>query len=265
MGCQEIIKLENVAFSWNRGYPILENVNLTICNCETVCIVGPNGGGKTTLLNLILGTIQPDKGTVRIFGETPERARNRIGYMPQYSKLDLQFPVNVMDVVLMGRLRRGFWGRYSSTDREVARQVLEEMSVEHLAKRPFAELSGGQRQRVLIARALACNPDVLLLDEPTANIDPGFQEQFYEILRKLRDRMSILIVSHDVGFVSSDINTVVCVNHQVMVHNAADITPESISNIYGYHVKMVDHSHDVSCCHEHFHSHDHNHGECNHD
>lgn len=263
MGCHEIIKLNDVSFSWTRGYPVLDNVNLTICNCETACIVGPNGGGKSTLLNLILGIIQPDRGTVRVFGEAPEQARRRIGYMPQYAKLDLQFPVNVMDVVLMGRLRPGFWGRYSRTDRETARRVLEEMSVADLARRPFAELSGGQRQRVLIARALACNPEILLLDEPTANVDPGFQEQFYEILRQLRSRMSILIVSHDVGFVSSDINTVVCVNHQVQVHKAADITPESISNIYGYHVKMIDHSHDLNCNHQQLYRHVH--GECAHD
>lgn len=265
MGCHEIIKLTDVSFSWTRGYPILENVNLTICNCETVCIVGPNGGGKTTLLNLILGTIRPDSGTVRVFGTTPEQARRRIGYMPQYSRLDLQFPVNVMDVVLMGRLRSGFRSFYSRADREAARQVLEEMSVAELARRPFSQLSGGQRQRVLIARALACSPDVLLLDEPTANVDPGFQEQFYEILRQLRSRMSIVIVSHDVGFVSSNINTVVCVNHQVQVHNAADITPESISGIYGYQVKMIDHSHDVGDGRPHFSGHAHNHGGCGHD
>ncbi len=252
--CHEIIKLTDVSFSWNRGFPILENVNLSICNCETVCIVGPNGGGKTTLLNLILGLISPNSGTIRIFGKSPEQARTRIGYMPQYSRLDLQFPVNVMDVVLMGRLRRGFWGRYSKADRDIAKEVLDEMSVADLASRSFAELSGGQRQRVLIARALACNPDILLLDEPTANVDPGFQEQFYEKLRELRKRMSILIVSHDVGFVASDINTVVCVNHGVVVHDAASITPEAISQVYGYHVKMIDHSHDVSCCHEHFHT-----------
>jgi zinc transport system ATP-binding protein len=265
MNCQEIIKLTDVSFSWTRGYPILEGVNLTICNCETVCIVGPNGGGKTTLLNLILGIIRPDSGTVRVFGTSPEQAKRRIGYMPQYSKLDLQFPVNVMDVVLMGRLRRGFWGFYSQADREIAWRVLEEMSVADLARRPFSQLSGGQRQRVLIARALACNPEVLLLDEPTANVDPGFQEQFYEILRQLRSRMSIVIVSHDVGFVSSNINTVVCVNHQVQVHKAENITPEAISNIYGYQVKMIDHSHDLSGCHTHIHGVAHHHGGCNHD
>lgn len=252
--CHEIIKLSDVSYSWTRGFPILQDVNLAICNCETVCIVGPNGGGKTTLLNLILGLIHPDSGTVRVFDQPPEQSRNRIGYMPQYSRLDLQFPVNVMDVVLMGRLGLGFWGRYSKKDRDTAYEVLEEMSVADLASRSFAELSGGQRQRVLIARALACNPDILLLDEPTSNVDPGFQEHFYEKLRELRKRMSIVIVSHDVGFVAGDINTVVCVNHNVVVHDASALTPESIGQVYGYHVKMIDHDHDLSNRHERLHS-----------
>lgn len=249
MDCREVVKIENLNFSWDNHVLSLENVFLTIHDCEMVCIVGPNGGGKTTLLYLMLGLIKPNSGTVKILDETPDKARCRIGYMPQYLKLDLQFPVNVTDVVLMGRLRQGFWGRYSRTDREIAERVLEEMSIAQLARRPFAELSGGQRQRVLIARALACEPEILLLDEPTANIDPGFQEQFYEKLRELRKRMSIVIVSHDVGFVSSEIDTVICVNRQVAVHKSAEITPEAINDIYGYSIKIIDHQHDLGSLH----------------
>ncbi len=246
MGCREVVKIENLNFSWDNSVLSLEDVFLTIHDCEMVCIVGPNGGGKTTLLYLMLGLIKPNSGTVKILNEFPDKARRRIGYMPQYLKLDLQFPVNVMDVVLMGRLRHGFWGRYSRADREIAERVLDEMSIAELARRPFAELSGGQRQRVLIARALACEPEILLLDEPTANIDPGFQEQFYEKLRELRKRMSVVIVSHDIGFVSSEIDTVVCVNRHVAVHKSSEMTPEAISDIYGHRIKMIDHQHDLT-------------------
>lgn len=265
MDCREVVKIENLNFSWDNNRLALENVSLGIHNCEVVCIVGPNGGGKTTLLNLMLGLIKPSSGSIKVFGETPEKSRYRIGYMPQYLKLDLQFPLNVMDVVLMGRLHCGFWGRYSRNDRKIAERVLDEMSVADLARRPFAELSGGQRQRVLIARALACEPELLLLDEPTANIDPGFQEHFYDKLRELHKRMSIVMVSHVVGFVSSEIDTIVCVNRQVVVHKSTEITADTISGIYGYNVKIIDHTQDLSAIHKNRHQQFHHHEGCSHD
>ena len=197
-----IIEIKDLDFSYENNIPVLENVNLTFSELESACIVGPNGGGKSTLLFLLLGLLKPSRGSIKIFGKSPIEARVDIGYMPQYIHLDTEFPICVSEVVLMGRLHDGYWGRYSKNDREVAMEAMREMSVEHLSKRLFSELSGGQRQRVLIARALTCNPKLLLLDEPTANIDPGMQEQFYETLYTLNQRMSILTVSHDLGFVS---------------------------------------------------------------
>jgi len=251
-----IIEIKDLDFSYESNMPVLENVNLTFSELESACIVGPNGGGKSTLLYLLLGLLKPTRGSIEIFGKSPIEARVDIGYMPQYIHLDTEFPICVSEVVLMGRLHHGFWGRYTRKDREVAMEAMSEMSVEHLAKRHFSELSGGQRQRVLIARALTCNPKLLLLDEPTANIDPGMQEQFYEILYKLNQRMSILTVSHDLGFVSDKINSVICVNRNVQVHPTNALDGNMITDMYGYDVNLI--RHDYRCDHKH------DHGGCNH-
>ncbi len=242
----DIIVIKNLSFAYEQGAPVLENVNLNFRELETACIVGPNGGGKSTLLYLILGLIKPTGGQITVFGTTPEKARMKIGYMPQFSNLDSDFPVNVMDVVLMGRLVRNFFGRYSVEDRRIAIEAMEEMSVADLAKRPFSELSGGQRQRVLIARALACRPQLLLLDEPTANVDPCIQEQFYETMKTLNNRMSILMVSHDLGFVSQRIDSVICVNRKVQVHPTNTLSGSIMRDIYGYDVSMIRHDHRCS-------------------
>ena len=245
----KIIEIKDLDFSYENNTPVLENVNLTFCELESACIVGPNGGGKSTLLYLLLGLLKPTRGSITVFGKTPLEARSQIGYMPQYIQLDQEFPICVSEVVLMGRLRDGFWGRYSREDRRVAQEAMEEMAVAPLAKRQFSELSGGQRQRVLIARALTCDPRLLLLDEPTANIDPGMQEQFYEILYKLNQRMSILTVSHDLGFVSNKINSVICVNRGVQVHPTNQLDGNMITDIYGYDVSLI--RHDYRCDHNH--------------
>ena len=199
---KEVIKMAGVSYAYHSGVTVLRDVNLSIMDKDAVAIVGPNGGGKSTLFGLILGLLKPVNGIVSVMGEKPEKVRNRLGYMPQYSVFDYEFPVNVMDVVLMGRLHFNRWGRYSATDKAVALNALDELGMADLARRPFFALSGGQRQRVLIARALAGEPEIMLLDEPTSNIDPGAQEQFYEVLRNLAGRLTLLVVSHDLGFVS---------------------------------------------------------------
>jgi zinc transport system ATP-binding protein len=169
--------------------------------------------------------------------------------MPQYAQLDPQFPVCVLDVVLMGRLGMGrIIGPYRAADRRVAQRVLAEVGLADMGRRPFSALSGGQRQRVLIARALACEPDLLLLDEPTANLDIGIQDDFYELLRHLSERLTVVLVSHDVGFVSRLVRTVVCVNRSVSVHCASELGGDAIVALYGRDVQMVRHDHD--CRHE---------------
>jgi len=197
-----VISIENLTFSYD-GFPVLEDVNVAVQEREFACIVGPNGGGKTTLLKLMLGLLQPTKGRVRLFGVPPERARTRVGYLPQSYAYDPLFPVRVMDVVLMGRLDRGgLFGPYRRSDREAALEALRQVEMAEFRHRPLAALSGGQRQRVLIARALACEPEVLLLDEPTASLDFTIEGELYELLRRLNERLTVVMVSHDIGFVS---------------------------------------------------------------
>lgn len=239
------VVFNNVFFSFAK-VPILENVCLTVKKGEFACIVGPNGSGKTTFLKLILGLLKPDEGEVTILGNTPEKSRFRIGYMPQYAHLDTQFPITVMDVVLMGRLGGNLGGKYTKKDRDAAFLALEEVQLENHSKKLFSELSGGQRQRVLIARALCCEPELLLLDEPTANVDPDIEEAFFEILQELNKRMTILFVSHDLGFVSQVVKTVICINRCVVVHPTSELDGKMIKEIYRGDICMVRHDHRCS-------------------
>ena len=245
------IQCERLSFSYG-DVPILTNVSFSIQKLDAVALVGPNGGGKSTLLKLILGLLTPQSGTIQVLGTTPQQARKKIGYMPQYLQYDPSFPVSVMDVVLMGRAGSTGLGRYGKEDRRVAMQAMVELAVDGLAARPFNSLSGGQRQRILIARALACEPEILLLDEPTANVDPGVELQFFEILKALANRVTVLTVSHDLGFVSQMVSRVFCINRQVKIHPTSELTGEVIREMYGGDVRMIRHDH---CCSEQGHSH----------
>jgi zinc transport system ATP-binding protein len=239
---EPIIEIAGLSFAYGRT-TVLSDVHLTIRRGDFVCIVGPNGGGKTTLLRLILGLLTPASGTLRVFGCPPATARQRVGYMPQHAQLDLQFPLRAMDVVLMGRLRGRRFGPFGRRDRDIATDALREVGLEGYARRPFAALSGGQRQRVLIARALACDPDLLLLDEPTANLDPMVQDDMNDLLHALNRRLTIALVSHDVGFVTRYVRSVVCVNRTVETHTAEAVTGDSIRALYGHDVHIVHHEH----------------------
>ena len=234
------ISFRDVNFSYD-SQPVLEDVNLTIGQGEFVSIVGPNGGGKTTLLHLILGLIEPNRGEVRILGQKPEAARVKIGYMPQSINFDRQFPVTVMDVVLMGRLGNRFGGPYRKSDKAAAQKSLEEMGIADLARRPFSKLSGGQRQRALIARTLTCDPEILLLDEPTANVDPHTENMMHEFLSDLYEKLTIVLVSHDLAFVTRAVKSVICVNKKVVRHPTAEVTPEAINELYKGEVRIVRH------------------------
>lgn len=240
-----LVTFDQVSFSYGE-IKALNQVSFEIAPLDSICIIGPNGGGKSTLLKLMLGLLKPDQGKVTLFGGKPGgRNLKHLGYMPQYSKFDTTFPVTVLDIVLMGLVDQCLFGRFTKKHKEMAMQALEEMGLEDLAFRHFAALSGGQRQRVLIARALVAGPELLLLDEPTANIDPAAEEQFYQKLYELNKRMAIVVVSHDLSFVSGQMSRVFCVNRQLQIHSTSALNGNVIEQVYGSHQHMVDHHH---CC-----------------
>ena len=225
----------------------MEGVSFGIERGDFATIIGPNGGGKTTLAKLMLGLLEPDRGAIRVLGDSPVRSSRRIGYVPQYSQFDPQFPITVLDVVLMGRLSKPT-GFYSRSDKKAAEKALEDVNLSGFGHRSFAELSGGQRQRVLVARALAGNPEVLLMDEPTSSVDTSVEEKLKEMLNRLNAYLTILLITHDLGFVSTCINKIVCVNRVVHMHTPREVTPELLSELYGTPVQFVDHTTGKDAC-----------------
>jgi len=250
-----IVEMENVWFSFN-GIPVLKEANLTVHRGDFLALLGPNGSGKTTLLKLMLGLLKPARGTVHVFGQPPSEAANRIGYVPQDVGINKSFPVTVLDVVLMGRLRHGRnWSRYPPGDRIAAQKALERMEMWEYRNRRIGDLSGGQRQRVFIARALVTEPELLLLDEPTASVDLKGQTDLYVLLKELNETVTIVVVSHDLNVLSSYVKCVACVNQRVFFHDTAEITEEMLE-MMAYHcpVELIAHGlpHRVLRKHEDF-------------
>ncbi len=235
------IKIENLSFSYGT-LPVLENASLTIEEKEFVSVVGPNGGGKTTLLKIALGLLEAQSGSVSVFGLPPQIGCKQIGYLPQYANLDSKFPVTALDVVLMGRLgKTRRFGLYSKSDRETAREKLNRVGLSDLHNRPISALSGGQKQRVLIARALVSDPKLLLLDEPTSSLDDYVEQELFDLLQELNDELTIVVVSHDVAYVSKYVQKVICVNRQVHIHPVSAVDENIIHKMYGEHVHAVRH------------------------
>jgi zinc transport system ATP-binding protein len=238
-----VIEVKNVDFSYNH-HAILSNVNMTVNARDFVAVIGPNGGGKTTLLKIMLGLLPIDHGSVRIFGQYPQKVSHKIGYVPQNVNANKNFPISVMDVVLMGCLRSGKtkkWLLPNEEDRISARNALEKMEMLDHCNRRISQLSGGQRQRVFIARALAGNPEILFLDEPTASVDTHGQTELYALLKELNNEVTILVVSHDFMVVSSYVKSVICVNQCVHQHDAAEMTQEMLDMSYQCPVELVAH------------------------
>ncbi|MBN2122637.1 ABC transporter ATP-binding protein [Candidatus Micrarchaeota archaeon] len=221
MGAREIIGLKGVTFSYGKE-ELLRGVDLSVKEGEFIGIIGPNGGGKTTLLKLILGELEPDAGEIRVFGNAPKKGRRMLGYLSQFKDIDFDFPITVEEVVLLSRIGENLFKHYGSSDKEAAQKAMERMGISHLRGRKLNELSGGQKQRVFVARALAGNPKALVLDEPMANMDIHIQESFYRILKELNKDMPIVIVDHDLEMVSGYASRIICVNrcsaHTVKSH-----------------------------------------------
>ncbi len=240
------VQFKNLHFGYgNRS--VLQNVNVTVPVGDFACVVGPNGSGKTTLLKLALGLLEPNAGTVKVFEKSPSRSSKNIGYVPQNPTLDPLFPVSVLDVALMGRLgRSSVLGLWKNDDKKSALDALAEVGLADDSGRHFATLSGGQKQRVLIARALASGPELLLLDEPTSGLDAHVEEGFYRLLEDLNKRLTIVMVSHDLGFVSGFVKSVICVGQEVIIHPTSAITGQVIADLYGSDMRLVRHDHRCS-------------------
>lgn len=236
----EVVEFDDVSFSYG-AVPVLEHVSLSIERAEFFGLIGPNAGGKSTLLKLMLGLLQPDQGVVRLFGEEPASARRRVGYVPQHPTFSRRFPISVLEVVLLGL--NADLGGFRARDRKKAIDALGAAEIAEIAARPINTLSGGQLQRVMIARALVCDPELLILDEPTANVDLRAEEDIFALLRQYSAHMTIVVVSHDVAFISGYVGRVGCLNRTLVCHETADISGKTIEELYGAPVKMIHHSH----------------------
>ena len=245
-----VIEVRDLDFSYGAAR-VLEAVSLSVAPGEFIGIVGPNAGGKSTLLRLILGLLTPQAGQIRVLGRPPREASRQLGYVPQYPSFPRDFPITVEQAVLLarvggpggGRFSRLWPGGYGRADREIAHRSLAEVEALDLARRRIGSLSGGQLQRVLLARALACEPRILILDEPTANIDQRLEGDIFDLLRQLNARLTILVVSHDIGFISSYVTRVACVNRTLACHHTDAIDGPIIQRLYGEAVRMVAHRH----------------------
>jgi zinc transport system ATP-binding protein len=225
------IKVDQLFFQYEET-PILENVSFEIREGEFVGIFGPNGGGKTTLLKLLMGFLKSQKGTVEILGKSPKMARQEIGYVPQVSNLDRQFPITVLDVVMMGCLEKSIWHSYTPGAREKARHALTEVGLLDFEHHSFGTLSGGQAQRVLIARALVGNPSILFLDEPTASVDPSAEENIYQVLQRLKGKMTIVMVTHDLQVMLQKVDRFICVHRDVTAYSQAQVCDHFAQGLY---------------------------------
>ena len=229
---EPVVTIRDLDFSYN-GQPVLRDVNLEIKAGDFMAMIGPNGGGKTTLLRILLGLVAPDRGEVRVLGRPPRTVSHLVGYVPQNVHINQRFPISALDVVLMGLLTPGRrWGRHSRQDRLAAQRALETMQMGAYRDRRIGELSGGQRQRVFIARALVTRPQILLLDEPTASIDATGQHAFYEMLNDLSREMTIVLASHDLMALSRYVKSVACINRSLHYHDQGEITAEMITTMY---------------------------------
>lgn len=240
-----LIRLKNIEFSFQPDQPILHGVNLEVDAGEFLGIIGPNGGGKSTLVKVILGLLEPQAGEIEVLGTTPREAAKQIGYVPQFASFPKDFPISVLETILMGRLGiTKWWGGYRQNDKDRAYEIMNLLELQDLAHQSIGSLSGGQLQRVLLARALIINPELLILDEPTASVDPHGEKDIFDLLFEHNKEATILLVSHDIGFVSQRIQRVACVNRTLVCHQTSEVTGESIQNLYGEHIHVIDHCHD---------------------
>ena len=238
---KKIISLRNVGVAYE-GHAALEGVNLDIYEDDFIGIIGPNGGGKSSLVKAIMGAVEHN-GEIEISDILRKGNHYKIGYMPQVSQFDMRFPISIEEVVLSGlQTEKGFFGRYTAKDKELAHKTLEKMGIAELASRPIGEVSGGEMQRALLCRAIISEPKLLILDEPTNFVDNSFGREFYAMVQELSHNMAVMIVSHDLGTITSVVKSIVCVNRSAHRHDSNVLTEEQLRN-YNCPIQIVSHGH----------------------
>ena len=238
---QAILEIQNLWVKYG-SVTVLEDINLSVCKHDFLGIIGPNGGGKTTLLRSILGLVKPEQGKIKFVGKEPCLQHSPIGYVPQHSLFDQEFPISVLDVVLMGKLASSKMLRnYRNEDINAARSALKSVGMTKYQNRQIGQLSGGQQQRAFVARALVGSPLLLLLDEPMSSVDTTLQEEFYELLAKLKERMAIVIVSHDISAISIYVDKIACLNRRLFYHGDKELTASDLEAAYECPVQMLAH------------------------
>lgn len=237
------ISVRGLSFSYG-GPLVLQDIDLDVKPGEFIGLVGPNGSGKSTLLELILGLLSPTRGSIEVCGTSPLQGRSCIGYCSQFASFSRDFPITVEEMVMLGSLDAGSpLGGFRAAERAAADTAMTATDVAELGRRRLSSLSGGELQRVMIARALAGRPAVLILDESTANVDHHAGEEIFHLLRSLQENMTIIVVSHDIGFISSYVDRVACLNRVLEVHSVSEIDQDVLERLYGDHVAVIDHAH----------------------
>lgn len=235
-----LVEIRNLSAGYGQNI-VLRDVNLSIQQFDFVGVIGPNGGGKTTLLKALLGLLSPISGEINFSESMTEGNSHRIGYLPQINNIDRKFPVTVFDVVRSGLMsRKRLTGRYTSTENDRANDLMEEMGISAIRMKAIGELSGGQIQRALLCRALVNNPKLLILDEPNTYVDNRFERELYEKLKVLNDKLAILLVSHDLGTISTYVKSYACVNGSLHYHSGNKVTPELLKS-YECPIQIISH------------------------
>lgn len=236
-----ILKVQNLSFAYQENN-VLENINFSIGENEFVGLIGPNGAGKSTLLKLLMGLLKLQQGTINIQGLPPIQAAPYIGYVPQHSQIDMNFPITVLEVVLMGLLsNRRLFQFWNTKDKEIAMTSLKKVGMDTLAHRQIHELSGGQRQRVFLARALTPESKILILDEPLTSIDTPMSQEFYEILTQINQEKAILLVSHDIGVFPAFVQKILCINKHIYCHDSKEEALKNLHEVYDCPFELISH------------------------
>jgi zinc transport system ATP-binding protein len=241
MNPEPILSVQHVSFSYDKA-PILEQASFSIEKGEFIGIFGPNGGGKTTLLKLLIGILKPDSGMIRLFGKDPQESRGEVGYVPQVLRFDRDFPISALEVVLMGALSTmNWWGSYPKEAMTAAHEALERVGLLDFAQAPFGTLSGGQAQRVLIARAIMNKPQILILDEPTASVDPQAEREIHHLLSELNRSLTVIMVTHDLQSIIDKAKRLLCVHRQVTSMHAQEVCEHFALGLYHTPLTSRDH------------------------